>query len=61
MCIRDRGKAALWAAAHPKKTKALYFVADGQGGHIFSDTLEEHQQNVKEWRKIKEEREAEKQ
>lgn len=59
--IANPGKAALWAAAHPKKTKALYFVADGQGGHIFSDTLEEHQQNVKEWRKIKEERKAEKQ
>ncbi len=37
------GRASLLAAAQPATGKALYFVADGKGGHIFSDSLEQHQ------------------
>jgi len=38
--------AALRAALHPESTRALYFVADGTGGHTFSETLGAHQQAV---------------
>ena len=39
-------RASLLAAAQPKSGKSLYFVANGQGGHTFSDTLEDHQKAV---------------
>jgi UPF0755 protein len=35
------------AAGQPEDGDALYFVADGNGGHTFSTTLEEHQAAVK--------------
>lgn len=37
---------ALYAALHPRKTKALYFVATGLGGHVFSDTLQEQDKEI---------------
>jgi len=40
------GRASLQAAAHPADGETLYFVADGNGGHTFSVTLEEHQAAV---------------
>lgn len=40
------GRASLLAAAHPAPGDALYFVANGEGGHTFSATLEEHQSAV---------------
>jgi UPF0755 protein len=40
------GKAALQAALHPAAGGALYFVARGDGGHVFSSTLEEHNRHV---------------
>ncbi|MDU0363444.1 endolytic transglycosylase MltG [Rhizobium sp. 25PS6] len=50
--IANPGKDALEAVANPWKTQDLYFVADGSGGHVFSATLEEHNANVKRWRKL---------
>ncbi len=47
------GKESLIAAFNPLKTKDLYFVADGTGGHIFSKTYKEHQINHQNWRKIR--------
>jgi UPF0755 protein len=40
------GKPALEATLHPAAGRALYFVARGDGGHVFADTLEEHNRNV---------------
>lgn len=42
------GLASLEAAAHPAAGDAMFFVADGQGGHTFSSTLGEHNQAVKQ-------------
>jgi UPF0755 protein len=44
--ISNPGRAALEAVANPARTKELYFVADGTGGHAFSETLEQHKRNV---------------
>ncbi|MDX1482994.1 MAG: endolytic transglycosylase MltG [Alphaproteobacteria bacterium] len=51
--IANPGREALLAVLHPAPTKALYFVADGSGGHAFSRTLDEHNRNVRRWRRLK--------
>lgn len=56
--IANPGKAALEAVANPWRTEDLYFVADGTGGHVFAKTLDEHNSNVRRWRKIEAERAA---
>jgi UPF0755 protein len=40
------GREALYAALHPAETSALYFVSRGDGSHVFSDTLVEHNNAV---------------
>jgi UPF0755 protein len=50
--ICNPGRAAIEAVFNPASTKDLYFVADGSGGHIFSETLKEHSTNVQRWRTL---------
>jgi len=56
--IANPGRAALEAVANPSRTKDLYFVADGSGGHAFAETYEQHQRNVTRWRQIEKSRPA---
>src|SRR5271165_3771642 len=44
--ISNPGRASLEAAANPARTRDLFFVADGTGGHAFTETYEQHQKNV---------------
>lgn len=50
--ICNPGRASLRAALNPAQTKDLFFVANGEGGHIFSETVEQHNRAVAQWRKI---------
>lgn len=54
--IANPGKDSIAAVLNPAPTKALYFVADGTGGHVFAETLEEQTANVKRWYAIRRQR-----
>ena len=54
--ITNPGKASIEAVLHPAATNALYFVADGTGGHVFAETLDEQNANVAKWYAIRRQR-----
>jgi UPF0755 protein len=56
--INNPGKRSILAALYPENHKYLYFVSNGEGGHVFSKTYEEHQKAVKKYRHLREMAEA---
>jgi UPF0755 protein len=54
--ICNPGRPAIEASLNPPATTDLFFVADGTGGHTFSDTLKEHNAAVNVWRKVERDR-----
>lgn len=54
--INNPGRASILAALYPAKHNYLFFVADGNGGHVFARTYDEHMKNVRAYRKLRAER-----
>jgi UPF0755 protein len=54
--ICNPGRASILAATNPARERAVYFVADGQGGHVFSNNVYEHNRNVQRWKDLQRER-----
>jgi UPF0755 protein len=48
--ICNPGAISIEAVAYPLNTNDIYFVADGEGGHVFAQTLQQHNQNVAAYR-----------
>jgi UPF0755 protein len=51
--IANPGRDSIAAVLDPAATKAIYFVADGTGGHVFAETFAEHRANVEKWYAIR--------
>jgi UPF0755 protein len=56
--ICNPGAGALRAVLQPANSKAIYFMADGKGGHLFAETYAEHQKNVDAYWKLRRENAA---
>src|SRR5262249_25043763 len=56
--ISNPGRASIEAAANPARTKEMFFVADGTGGHVFAETYEQHLKKVARLRTIEQEDKA---
>ena len=54
--IANPGRESIAAVLRPAPTKAIYFVADGTGGHVFAETFAEHQANVAKWYALRRQR-----
>ena len=54
--IANPGKASIAAVLDPAQSNALYFVADGSGGHAFAETLDQHNANVRKWYELRRKR-----
>ena len=54
--IANPGRESIAAVLDPAETKAIYFVADGSGGHVFAETFQQHQANVQRWYAIRRQR-----
>jgi UPF0755 protein len=50
--ICNPGRDSIEAVLNPISSNDLYFVADGTGGHVFAQTVEEQNRNVAKWRQI---------
>lgn len=51
--ITNPGRESIAAVLDPARTKALYYVADGTGGHVFNETLEQHNADAAKWRALR--------
>jgi UPF0755 protein len=51
--IANPGRESIAAVLNPAPTRALFFVADGTGGHVFAETLQQHNANVQRWYAIR--------
>lgn len=54
--IANPGRASIDAVLNPTQTNAIFFVADGTGGHVFAETNDQHNANVEKWREIRRQR-----